>query len=1570
MMTLNGKLFYSFVKKNYEKVSEIEGKEEVYCDNNKLVVVVNDAEIGRQIYDIIKFLKNNKVSISTSEISFEVKKYFVDKENTVQIFSTRFSGEKWDTLSKIERLKRLVAFVSVMKMKGYILDKAKFRSDKCNSISAFLSFFTLEDGEVDEIIAKGCLIEYIHYVLSDGGDLKEFYEKMHKENKARNILEFPYKFPIIKMCYFYHVYDIIPESVYQVLISEEFEEACSSEVYYANSLLINEREYGISSPILEESEEYIIYEGNIKIYKKCSSKFEEFMKDDNNLKKYEDDIYEQVERTVIDIRGNIIGYEFSKQEFKEADSILEVKLEKQAAILNLIHFMYDYLKEVTSKKSYIVDGNINRFSVEKSLICVNKINGKFKFTDIRSIVNLFNNSDFDLKKQLLIVFFKLLLQCCKQKYKKLNNEKAFLEKDEVRFLPPTVAKEFVKYALNQKNEYDTVTVNIFFDFLYNTRDCEYPNVNCYYYSRFEYNKSLLPFKFDYQIKDIYGIEVEKGMNQEISHERRIVTFNRSKNLPSEIEKKEKITAEIEKKIFRFEDEHVRFVELSEIIYSTELNSDNMYKFIGYIINNNGKALTDELLVSLNNKELLKVIAYLFKKFDRYYIPLDTIYMNDNFEFYINIWDEKFEIKRCEYNGTETNFTEMIYQHLIDIGCNPNILISIDFSAGKDWMLSTVNWLNSYCKEHEIYYNNYRLCPICQQTKLHIDSIDEESDVLFEDEYAKYHILKNTYNQDAILKIYKKSLVDIANIEKNIDDIITKRLLPKELNLGQDGFIPEKKVIQNNEFIGCTCTYDFDFGFEFLEKFRDTNIDLSDNQRLKNRARLKCLIRLMLQVQSIVKSGLAFTANPFGNVILNKQYKKQIQILNIDFISKEGDTIETLKWTCEYVSKVISSDTSIEVDISDCSGDFYKLLDKLQNLSEEMTKYCTIHNVYYNKKHILCPKCVEEYQFGQIEEIENNMTEIVSKSTIISKKHENSGGEARIYPYKKGRVAKVFKEEADVNYSLKTVVIVKIIEKRKILEEINNRGYKFKYIIPQKFLVDDEQYNVFGYIMEKAAGKPISDLRDKEVVESYGFTLKDILEILITVGRGIEILHTEANIYIGDLNGSNILFDADKNIYFIDFDGMGVDDIAPECCTDGYIDPVSEKNQNITMKDDWYSYAIQAFQYLTLVHPFDGVYSVIEDDMEIFLEIPEKMEQRISLLGNHGIEAPSIAQSWNWMNEELVNVFLDIFEGENRESIVPYLERQYKSLYESEPYQDSNKVIRINSKFIAKEIKPFGDNVKKAINEKAVICIDENENSYVAVLTKKELENKKYNIHLPDTIDIIDILVSEDENFAFAVYSNKVIAVNLHEDSIVYEGKIQNYKNVVVDGNSLYFIGISNGEEFIFRKEFIIEGTAQEERIEFLKNMKTKCFLVKLNSKFVLVKQGANNEDDIYCNSEKFCSIKTSSRNCEYNIIYDEATKMWFVVNSERNGIIIKPNGDFKKFSITKNVDIQRIVFFKGCIYKLSKGELSITNVTDDQWDKRSMVYDKFMTPDSKLYDINTKGFSVINENVFYEVRRG
>ena len=56
-------------------------------------------------------------------------------------------------------------------------------------------------------------------------------------------------------------------------------------------------------------------------------------------------------------------------------------------------------------------------------------------------------------------------------------------------------------------------------------------------------------------------------------------------------------------------------------------------------------------------------------------------------------------------------------------------------------------------------------------------------------------------------------------------------------------------------------------------------------------------------------------------------------------------------------------------------------------------------------------------------------------------------------------------------------------------------------------------------------------------------LKDVLQILITVGKCIEELHTKANIFIGDLNNRNILFDSNKNVYFLDFDGMGIDDVS-------------------------------------------------------------------------------------------------------------------------------------------------------------------------------------------------------------------------------------------------------------------------------------------------------------------------------------------------------------------------------------------------------------------------------------------
>ena len=104
-----------------------------------------------------------------------------------------------------------------------------------------------------------------------------------------------------------------------------------------------------------------------------------------------------------------------------------------------------------------------------------------------------------------------------------------------------------------------------------------------------------------------------------------------------------------------------------------------------------------------------------------------------------------------------------------------------------------------------------------------------------------------------------------------------------------------------------------------------------------------------------------------------------------------------------------------------------------------------------------------------------------------------------------------------------------------------------------------------------------------------------------------------------------------------------------------------------MKDDWYSFAIQAFYYLTYTHPFNGI-----DKKN--LELVERMEAKKSLLGNHGIVPPKIAVPWNWMDIELQKAFLNIFEGNSRISIVPYLEKCLENLVDRNDDDEFNEEV--------------------------------------------------------------------------------------------------------------------------------------------------------------------------------------------------------------------------------------------------------------------------------------------------------
>jgi len=1547
--------FYpNFVKKFYKQVSEIDNIEEVYWRENKLVVLVKDEEIGRRIYEIIKSLKDRNERIFSRSMSFKIDKYITDNQNIIQSFCIDFKLEREiNGFSKIEKLQELVSFVSYMQNKGYVLDDSRFENEKCSSISVFLSFFVVGDEAVKP--SKGCIIKYIHYVLSEGGNFEEFYQKIVENNEICCMPEFPYALPVIKMCYNYYVTGNVPENIYDVLEEEKHdEEAC--ENYYDSYLIASRSSFESNFALIEDNEEYTIYDENIKIYHNMCFEFKEFLKDNNRrLRVNRKQTIEQIDVIIIDFDGSIIGYKFLVEDTEGLHAISDKNFTSQCDIFDFMSAMSTYLFEVINRLYVKTDNEKNEFNIEKSIVYREDSDISFKVTNIKELFNLAISAEHMLKNQITTIFFKLYLEYLNQKYGNMHDEEQLLDKKEVRYLSPILAREFIHYALEEQTNYEVATRE-FYEFLYNTRMTV--NKNFVYDSRFEYVPLITPFIFDYEAEKKYGIEIQKKMNETLSDGRILKTFSRVRKVSKVKEDEDSLRSKISKKMGDIEDEHVKIIGISEIVCSKEISADGMYSVIGYITQPiKGQQLTDEVLLNLSNKDFLKVAGYLYTKHENYYFIKQAVWMDNDFKFYINILDEEFEIPK--YGRDEnSSLIKGITHYLIERGYNSNAFVDVDFSKTgkelKEYLLDLANSFDAYCDEHGIYYDGgHKACPVCLKTKYFVpQDFEKNTSKIFEDLYAEHYSIDSRHN----LKVYKTQCVDMAELEENIDKIVSNRLNSKELELGQDCFIPYKKAIDsNNRFIG----YIYDT-VQFKDDEADITVcnDLKDPQKLKNLARLMSLIRLILQIKEITKRDVGFIKNPFSHVFSSKSHKKQVQILNIDFLSQKGSVQDTLKWACEYVCEILASDTSIEADISDCSTDLDSILERLQNLSKDMTKHCSIHNMYYRSNYLFCPKCIDKVQMEHFE------VEEVEKNKITDHKQDNEGGESVIYPYGDNLVAKVFKENID--YNLKMKVITRVMEKKDILKGINKKKLKYKFIIPKKLLVDTETHNFFGYTMKKVSGVPISSLRDKEVVKNLGITMKDVFEILITVGEGIETLHAN-NIYIGDLNGRNILFDTEKNVYFLDFDGMGVDDIAPEFCTDGYIDPVSNKNQNITMKDDWYSFAVQAFYYLTFTHPFNGIYSIEENGEEIILDVLDKMERRISLLGNHGMKAPVIAHPWDWMNEELKTSFLNIFEGDSRESIVPHLVRQYEKLYKGDkPY---NKPIRINPKFIATELIPFGRDVVYFINHYAAVCKKDNE-YYLSILVSNN--EKKILDNIPSLGIIKNLLLTEDKKIAFVIYSYKVIAIDLKTNTEIYNKEILNTRDAIVNGSTLYFTGTSEGDYVIFQIDFMSNGDVKEQKIKFLTKQKTKRLCAKFNSKFILVKRASDTVDEIYCNSEKLCNMSCSSENSEYNIIYDDVTNLWLVVSSEGNGIVIKANGMYEKFNIQESINdmnIENITFDKGMIYIPNQDYLHIVN-TNGQITTKKMECHKIMTPNSKLYDLNTKGFSVATEDMLYEVRRG
>lgn len=1581
-----GRLFAKLYCKLKIKVEEnfiVNDCEEVHIiEPNKIFVIVKDRMIGERIYNIIKFLEETNKEICLDYCykpkKFRIVNYFSNYNNVITAYEVSFfSGLVMVDLKNINP-KIVINIASEMGYNGYFLDKFWFQCKRDYGISELLSLFS-KDGNKDE--TSGMLVKYCHFYLSgaEEDNFDEFYSELDKKVffEKTNV---PYGFYILRMCYKYY----LTGKVSDILKTLELEEK-NYKLKYDDDYIIVKND-GWKNLVADAEDEDFLKYGSIKIFKNLSKDAKTFL-----LQHY--DFYARKclkEKLVFDLDENLVGCQLLND---NNDSFLDtLKICKQDEIIELIYSLIDFIKylEYPDGFNYSDFFKDDGYEVELDKIIQLGFNNEFAFKNFEKVIQ-FLKTDIELIHiQVVKIFFKMLKSYLDSSYGELKSQEELIKREEVIYLDPKILKGFIKFYFGEEVDwiklYESLVVSVWYtdNLVKNNRQ------HIYYDSRFAFDPFETKINFDYEIKQKYEVKLVPGINKSLPDGRNLVIFKEPTsliNLKQTISRRKKEIADNIGSITSIQNEHLKLIDVDELIISAEGdNNSSMYFCIGCITTPNvGKVLNKKVLLGLNNKQLMFAFAYFFSNFSTHTFYFKNVRLDENMVFYVNILAKGFKLKETSCRNTKEYLKELV-NYLISIGYNPNAFLELKSlkTYNHSKLVNLANNLKKYCNEHNIYYSGEN-CPACLKTKYFLpqDLTSREDfwqkNVVFEDEIAIHYTINSEYN----LKAYKKETCDLPKMKKILEGIVIsfeENNFERD-NFIQDCFIPEKLAYNsNNEFIGYIYKK---VTFASNQEDPEACIDLTDLERMTNLHRIKALIRLLKQVELLINHGYTFSDNPFGHVFLSKTHKRQVQIVNIEFLQYAGYKSETKKWTCGYVFDVIALDENINLkkfsnNVKNSSIvsilDYYIskknslkfLCNQLEDLSESLTKYCTIHKFFYDKSYLFCPKCLN------LDDIKNMHVNQTSKDKVISLKQINKGGESFIYEYGFGEVAKVFKEGFD--YGFKSMIMLKIMQKTEAL--LNECTEEYEYILPQEILVDEDSCQMFGYVMKKIEGYPLSTLSDKETMRNdFYFSRKDILEILIKVGKGIEKLHSH-NVFIGDLNGKNILFDKSKKVYFLDFDGMGVEEISPEFFTDGYIDPVSKKKKEITQKDDWYSFAVQAFYYLTYTHPFNGIYK--ENGKS--LDIVEKMERRVSLLGNHNIDIPKIAEPWNWMQDSLRVTFYEIFEKELRVSIVPYLISQYQGNFipiTLEKEDDSRKEVKkiiINPMFMAATKNHFDDNnVFYIVNLNVALC-EKDSQKYAVVLTK----NHKYIIKNFSCFNNLSLLkkieISKDECYAFEFISKKIFVIDLKKDEVISSiCLIEENSNVAISGNYIYYVGIRNGECVIFSETWSNEGKREKSYFKISdgsNNPVPKYFNVKDNQKFVIVKPFSYGNDAIYCNAEKRFEIVCNYKNTRYNILFDELTKTWLVINEEGHICIIKNDGtsDYLSFNVSYLGNIENIAYVNGKIYFPGDEKLVIFNV-NNRYRCKEMECRKIMKPSSKICKITKRGFYVITDGILYEIYR-
>jgi len=551
-----------------------------------------------------------------------------------------------------------------------------------------------------------------------------------------------------------------------------------------------------------------------------------------------------------------------------------------------------------------------------------------------------------------------------------------------------------------------------------------------------------------------------------------------------------------------------------------------------------------------------------------------------------------------------------------------------------------------------------------------------------------------------------------------------------------------------------------------------------------------------------------------------------------------------------------------------------------------------------------------------------------------------GGEGIIYDLG-NNILKIYKDSVDKQEKLQKIKL------------LMTKSLPLNIIKPID-IAYDSQKKFIGYVMTKAEGEDVKKLGNKKYIKVNNITIQDISKLALRIKETLAILHNQ-NIFISDLNDSNILFTKDFEPYFIDVDSWSIDNINCTVCMETFKDPKLILN-NFTVDTDSFSFAVLLFKMLTRLHPYGGT---TNPDMDII----QRMRKGISVIENSKVIVPKNINKWEFMSPKLLADMRSIFEqgkrfliDQNLSDFITNLKfcnthgDYYYGKYKTCPICDGNAVItQTPTKVITNGSIPYivliaSNGVKMILGVDTFI--DDND-FVVHNMTKKKVKlinsNRYYfsndgeNIF---TVSNMDIGVSNQKGtFIFEKINKSFVVI---KDSVVY------YLNSTCNLIELTVGNIGNSTRVITKTSFNAFFEVYD---------KDNYFVCNIYDGFKIVNISGYNY-----------TINDNDKIVNYGIHFDEAKKKWLFIAEDDKGnfktlVFDKNKVIYSSDSIRYSTDLGNLCFSNGVIF--SSGDKVVRGFGFEKNVYKDFACD-VINEGSKLIRKGSK-FIIINEKEVYKV---